>query len=112
MRIKRIVSLHLLFLLYSISGIISKIAAKQIYLSSSFFALYGFSLVVLALYSLLWQRILITTPLTTAFSNKGVTIVWGIIWGAILFNERINTTKVIASVLIISGIAIIGTENE
>ena len=108
MTIRRITTLHLLFLLYSVCGILGKLAAQQPLFSVRFFAVYAASLLMLAVYAILWQRILITLPLTTAFSNKGVTVVWGIVWGMLLFDESINLAKVVAAILIITGIAIIG----
>ena len=109
---KKLIPLHMLFLLYSICGVLGKLAAHQAFFSSKFFILYGGSLIILVIYSLLWQRMLLKMPLTIAFSNKGVTVIWGIIWGVVFFDERINLAKVIAATLIITGVAIIGKANE
>jgi drug/metabolite transporter (DMT)-like permease len=77
-------------------------------MSLAFIAFYGAALLVLVIYSLLWQRILAKMPLTTAFSNKGITIIWGIVWGAVIFDEKITVAKVLAAIFIVSGIAVIG----
>ena len=43
-------------------------------------------------------------PLTTAFANKAVTVVWGIIWGAVFFKEKITVGKLIGAVIVITGV--------
>ena len=43
-------------------------------------------------------------PLTVAFANKAVTVVWGIVWGFVFFKEPITTGKVVGAVLVIVGI--------
>lgn len=45
-------------------------------------------------------------PLTSAFSNKAVTIVWGIVWGALFFSEPITVSKVAGAALIIAGVVL------
>ena len=108
---KKLISLHLLFLLYSGCGILGKLASQQLFFSMRFMALYASSLLVMVVYAILWQRILLTIPLTTAASYKGITVVWGIVWGRVFFNEGINDAKVIATILILTGVAIIGKRN-
>ena len=94
----------MLLMVYSASGILSKLAAGVDFLSPEFCALYGGVLCLLGLYAIGWQQILKRMPLTTAFSNKAVTIVWGIIWGALFFFEPITLPKAIGALLIIAGV--------
>ena len=61
---------------------------------------------------LAWQRILKYMPLTVAYANKGITIVWGMIWGAVLFNEAITLKTVIGAAIILVGIFMVVTNNE
>lgn len=51
-------------------------------------------------------------PLTVAYANKGITIVWGIIWGALLFKEAITIKTIIGGVIILIGIYLVVTNNE
>ena len=48
-------------------------------------------------------------PLTTAFANKAITVVWGIIWGLIFFQERITAGKLLGAALVIAGVALYAT---
>lgn len=105
-RIKTLFGLHLLLMVYSCSGIFSKLASGVPFLSPEFCGLYFGVLALLGLYAIGWQQVLKRLPLTTAFSNKAVTIVWGIIWGCVVFGESITAGKVIGAVLVIAGVVL------
>lgn len=97
-------ALHILFIIYSISSVLSKFAGQFEFLSPQFFLYYLIVLILLCLYALGWQQALKRMPLTQAFANKAITVVWGIIWGAFFFGETISLGKCIAALLIIFGI--------
>ena len=103
-RVKTLFALHMLLMVYSTSGILSKLAAGVGFLSIEFCLYYGGVLLLLGFYAIGWQQILKRLPLTTAFSNKAVTIVWGIIWGALFFFEPITLPKAVGALLIIAGV--------
>ena len=105
-RIKTLFALHMLLMVYSASGILSKLAAGVDFLSIEFCIYYGGVLLLLGFYAIGWQQILKRLPLTTAFSNKAVTIVWGIIWGALFFFEPITLPKAVGALLIIAGVVL------
>ena len=105
-RIKTLFALHMLLTVYSTSGILSKLAAGVDFLSIEFCLYYGGVLLLLGFYAIGWQQILKRLPLTTAFSNKAVTIVWGIIWGALFFFEPITLPKAVGALLIIAGVVL------
>lgn len=105
-RTKTLFGLHLLLMVYSVSGIFSKLASGVDFLSLQFCLYYGGVLALLGLYALGWQQVLKRLPLTTAFSNKAVTIVWGIIWGCVFFGESITLPKVVGAALIIAGVVL------
>jgi drug/metabolite transporter (DMT)-like permease len=110
--LKPILLLHIVLLGYSLGGIFSKLAAKEPFLSKPFIAYYGMVLFILFLYAVLWQQILKKLPLVVAYVNKAVTVVWGLVWGYVFFQENITLRKVIASMIIIAGIICITTEQE
>ena len=109
---KVILCLHLILFLYSLESVCSKMAASQEMFSFKFFLFYGLVLFFLFFYALAWQRILKYMPLTVAYANKGITIVWGMIWGAVLFNGAITLKTVIGAVIILVGIFMVVTNNE
>lgn len=109
---RNLLLLHMSFLIYSFSGIFSKLAAQQKIMTNKFIFLYGTAIITLILYSILWQVILQRFSLSTAFANKGIVVGWGILWGNIIFQEELTIGKLVAAVLIITGIIILGRTNE
>lgn len=105
-RIRTLFLLHLLLMVYSMSGIFSKLAAGVTFLSPTFCLFYAGVLALLGLYAIGWQQILKRLPLTTAYSNRAVAIVWGIIWGCLFFSEPVTIQKIIGALLIISGVVL------
>jgi multidrug transporter EmrE-like cation transporter len=104
--------LHALLLLYSFSGVLSKLASRQALFSPAFLLLYGGMLVILLLYAVFWQQILKALPLSTAFANKAVTLFWGIVWGMLFFNEQLNWGMIAGIGLVFAGILLVVQDNE
>ena len=104
--------LHAVLLLYSLCSVCSKTAAVHTMLSLPWLFWYGLSLLGLFLYALLWQQVLKRMPLTVAFANKSVTVVWGILWSALLFGETPRPSMLIGTAIIVVGICLVGTCDE
>lgn len=111
-KIKVLFALHVMLMIYSMSGICSKLAAEQSFLSLRFCIYYLIIIMLLGLYAIGWQQIIKRLPLTTAFANKAVTVVWGIIWGAIFFEESITLAKIIGAIMVIIGVIIYARAEE
>lgn len=112
-KVKTYILLQIILVLYSCSGIFSKLAAGQRFLSARFCLCYSAILALLFLYAIGWQQVIKRLPLTAAFANKAVTVVWGIVWGALFFHEAVTAGKVIGAALIMAGIVIYsGEEGE
>ena len=111
-KIKTLVLLHLLLMIYSMSGICSKMASGQVFLSRKFCLYYGLIILLLGFYAVGWQQIIKRLPLTTAFANKAVTVVWGLVWGCVFFHERITLGKIVGVVLVIMGVVIFARTDE
>ena len=103
---KYFIYLHILLVLYSLSAVFSKLASVEDFLSFKFCLFYGLVLFLLALYALCWQQIIKHLPLTVAYANKAITVVWGIIWGLLIFGEKITSGKVLGAVFVICGIVL------
>lgn len=103
-RAATLIVLHLLLLFYSLSGIFSKNAAHEPFMSIQFILLYGAMLVVLFVYAIGWQQILKRMSLSMAFANKAVTVVWGMVWGYFIFGESISAVNLIGAAMVIVGV--------
>ncbi|MBP5165169.1 MAG: EamA family transporter [Lachnospiraceae bacterium] len=104
--------LHIMLMFYSMSGIASKLAAGEKFLSPKFILYYGVIIGLLGVYAIVWQQIIKRIPLTTAYANRAVTIVWGIIWGVLFFHENVTPLKVIGAVIVIVGVVLFATADE
>ena len=111
-KIKYFVSLHLLLFVFSICGILSKLAAQETSINFRFIAFYGGVILILGVYAIFWQQIIKRLPLTTAYANKAVTIVWGIIWGFLLFGEEIKWNKIVGALVVICGVIVVVKSDE
>lgn len=105
-KIRTIVSLHILLMIYSLSGVCSKMAAKQEFLSLKFCMYYAFLILLLGVYAVVWQQIIKHIALTTAFANKAVTVVWGILWGMLFFHESISIMQIVGACFVIVGVVL------
>lgn len=103
---KVLVLLHIMLMIYSMSGICSKKAAGEEFLSPMFCVYYALIIILLGFYAIGWQQIIKRLPLTTAFANKAVTVVWGIVWGALFFQESVTVGKIIGAALVIAGVVL------
>lgn len=99
-----LLALHVTLLVYSVSGIFGKLAASEEPLSFSFVAYYAGVIAILGIYAIAWQQIIKRLPLTTAFANKAVTVLWGMMWGVLLFGEQMNAWKIVGAVLVVTGV--------
>lgn len=104
--------LHLLLLVYSASGVFSKMASGCSVASIWFYIWYSGTLGILFVYAIGWQQIIKRIPLTLAFANKAVTVIWGMVWGTFIFGESISVGMIAGALLVIVGIALYSTEGK
>ena len=104
--VKWFIALHLSLLLNSLAGTASKIAGRQKFLSFRFILCYGMVLAITFAFALAWQQILKHMSLTFAFTNKPITIIWGLIWGVLVFKETVTWKMILGSAVILFGIMV------
>ena len=112
LKINKYVSLHLLLFLFSFCAVFSKLAAQNEFLSLKFIVFYGMSILILGIYAILWQQILKKFNLTTAFFNKAVVVIWGMLWGAIFFQEKITIKMIIGVIIVLIGVGLVVKADE
>ena len=89
---KVFLALQLSLLFSSLSGVASKMAAKQPFLSLPFCFYYGLVLLIMVGYAFVWQQ--------------------GMIWGALFFQEKITWNMILGAVVIFFGIYLVVTSDE
>lgn len=104
--VRILLALHCLLVLMSLSGVMSKFAARFEFMSVGFVLCYGAMVVLLGVYALGWQQVIKRIPLTTAYANRAVTVLWGIVWGALLFHEGVNPLKIAGALVVLFGVVL------
>jgi len=104
--------LHILLFILSFSGVCSKMAAGYDFLSFGFIFWYALVILNLAVYAIVWQQIIKHLPLTTAYANKAVGIVWGILWGVLIFREQIKWNMILGALIVIVGVIMVVKSDE
>lgn len=110
--VKNYLLLHLLLLFYSLGGICSKLAGRASFLSFKFILLYGGLLFIMLVYAVGWQPIIKRMPLTTAYSNKAVGLLWSTLWGVLLFQEHLTLRMVIGALIVVCGVVLVVRADE
>lgn len=86
--IKDFLFLHIILLIYTFAGVMSKNASGYKFLSAGFCFYYGMVLLISLVYAFLWQKILKRLPLIIAYANKALTVIWGLVWGVLFLKNR------------------------
>ena len=106
---KLIALLQLCVFLFSLSSVVQKIAARHPLFSWNWILLYGLSVGIIGVYAIAWQQFLKRLPLTTAYANRSMTMLWGMVWGALLFHETISWNMILGVAVIAVGIYFVVT---
>ncbi len=101
--------LYFAFLIYSLSSVCAKMAAGQESLFRMMFYL-GLEVICLGGYAIVWQQVLKKFPLVTAMANKGVVVIFNLIWSVILFGEAVTMYNVLGAIVIIGGIWMVSSD--
>ena len=106
--------LHISLLFSSLSGVCSKMASRCTgnILSIEFIFWFGLVFVIMFGYAIIWQQILKRMPLTVAYANRPVTLIWGIIWGALIFGEKVTWNMIAGAAIIFAGIYLVTGEDS
>ena len=104
--------LHFILLLYSFVGVFMKLAFQNEMFSFQFFLFAGLAVLFLGIYALIWQQVLKKMPLTVAFTNKAICIVWGMLWGALFLGDQITWYKILGSLIVFPGVVLVVSSNE
>ena len=98
--------LHIMLAIYSLSSVCSKLAAGYDFMSLGFVVCYGGMIGALGLYAIGWQQVIKRLPRTVAYANKAVTLIWGLVWGSILFHEQISPIKLLGAAIVLAGVVL------
>ena len=97
-------------LLYTLSSVTAKLAAGRPFASPAFFALYGAELLLLAVYAVVWQQILKRAPVSMAYANRAVGIVWSMIAAALVFHETVTVKNLVGVAVVLCGTLLVNSD--
>jgi len=111
-KVKTYVPLHICYFIYSLSLVTAKFAGQYPFFSLTAIGLYALAFFLLGVFALIWQQVLKRVPLTMAYANRAVTILYGMIFGAMLFSEKISWNMVLGAIIIVCGVVLMVSKYE
>lgn len=92
--------------IYSCSGVFSKFASMQEFLSFPYIANIAGVVFVLGVYAIMWQQIIKRMPVGDAYLFKGTGTIFGLLIAHFMFGEIITLNNCIGAAIIIAGVTI------
>lgn len=108
----KFILMHFGFLLYSFYTVLGKIASKYDFFSLCWCFFYVIIILILFVYAIFWQQVLKDIKLSVATANKAATIIWGMFWSFLFFDEQISLKKIIGAAIIFIGIILLSTQKN
>lgn len=100
---KNIIWCVFIYMIFSISSVLMKLASQANDIIPKFI-LFGASIGILVFFSLLWQKILQKSDLIKPYLFKSTTIIWGLIFGIMIFGEVVTWNMIIGVILTMIGV--------
>ncbi|MGN0305416.1 MAG: EamA family transporter [Lachnospiraceae bacterium] len=108
---KRLILLQAVVILYTLSSVMAKFASGEEALEKIVF-FFGMDLFFLGLYALFWQQLIKALPLSVAYANRAMALLWSALWARLIFDEKIGVKQIAGIVLVIIGILIINGDKK
>lgn len=109
--IKQILLLQAIIIIYTISGIMAKFASAGETLEKMIL-FFGLDLMFLGIYAICWQQMIKIFPLSVAYANRAMALLWSAIWAKIIFGEQIGLKQMVGIALVIIGTMVINTDKQ
>lgn len=106
-RAKSILPIQAAVVIYSVSGIFSKLASGHAFLSFGFLFMYACEILALGVYAFFWQQIIRRHDLSFAYLNRSASIIWSMLWAALLFGEKITLKNAVGVLVIMAGVIVV-----
>ena len=109
--IKQIILLQAIIVIYTVSSIMAKFASSGETLEKIVLFL-GLEVLFLGIYAICWQQMIKIFPLSVAYANRAMALLWSAIWAKIIFGEQISLKQMAGIALVVVGTLIINTEKQ
>lgn len=115
-KFRDIILLHLIIMLFSFTGVFSKLASVVLNEEGIFsIKLYLFLFLMFlncAIYAIVWQKMIKRFELSFAFANRSVYLIWSQVWAVVIFKENLSVTNIIGMLVVLIGVMIIQLDNS
>lgn len=103
--------LQAIIVLYTISSVMAKFASGgETLLKILLF--FGLDLLFLALYAICWQQLIKKFPLSVAYANRAMALLWSALWANLIFGEQISGRQLAGICLVILGTLVINIQPQ
>lgn len=109
-KIKNIIILQLIVIIYTFNSIIAKFSAGQEFLSFKFILFYAAEIMVLGVYALLWQQMIKKFDLSVAYANRAMALLWSGLWAVIIFHDKFTWNNILGIILVIVGTIVVNMD--
>lgn len=89
---------------YASVSLATKFTSLQEFLSLKYFLGLAIVVAMLGIYAIIWQQVLKRIELTTAYMFKGTSLIFVLMFSALIFNETITVWNIFGASLIVGGI--------
>ena len=111
---RALLGLHLSILLFSCTGICSKMAARYLadagWLNPGTLFFLALLVLICGVYAILWQQNLKRFDVNVAYAHRSVCNIWSLLWAVLIFQERLTPGNVIGTLLIMAGVLVLQHE--
>ena len=95
------------YLIYSLALVAGRLAGNYALISIPAILLSGLTFFLLGVFATFYQSILRSVPLTKAYAGRVVTILYGMIFGSIIFSDKITLNMLLGTAVIITGVVMV-----
>lgn len=110
-RIIKYLPLHANIMLFSFTGIFSKLASTQYRengLGAPLFYLFLFLMILnCGIYAIAWQKIIKKIQLSTAYAHRSVYLIWSQIWAVLIFREALSWNNIAGMLIVLIGVLVV-----
>ena len=106
--------LHSTLFLYAVASVFAKAAGRNLAVHdlSPTLIFLVLEALTLGVYAVLWQQTLKRMPLTFAYSNKAVNVLWTCLFGLIFFGESLTPGKAVGILVALVGVWLVVSSHE
>lgn len=106
-----IILLQIAVLIYTSAGMLGKFAASEELFSLKFFLFYGFELLALGIYAIVWQQLISKIDLSIAYANRSINLLWALLFAFFIFKEQITLPNILGVIIVIIGISLVNSSD-